>query len=1422
MSIEYRKRLAASTDRPTPKRIRLDVMSDFPTTHSTPGTNYKFEGLTNDVFTVGWICALEIELATSAAMLDEEFPKLPQMHGDTNNYTLGRIGEHNVVLACLPAGTIGTNAAATTATNMIRSFPNICFGLMVGIGGGAPNLPSDDPRDDIRLGDVVVSCPTVDSGGVLQYDFGKTMTKGRFFQTGTLNKTSAALRTGISTLRARHRNKESQVALFIDNMLQSNSKMREHFDHPGVEHDQLFRADYEHIEVESSCDACDRGALHIRKSRTNKDPVIHYGLIGSANRVMKHGTTREKLRQEKGILCFEMESAGLMDSFPCLVIRGICDYADSHKNKRWQPYASAAAAAYAKELLCVIPPAEAASASSRTATIYRRLQSVIDGSSPEQLLQLLPAIQQDQHTSAIPNLDPEGSKFSWVFRNIDYRSWRSNDGTSILCLSSSLAHHLSQVSSYIVSQEKKASHPVLYFFFSHTTYDEYRKIQHVDGINDTLGNALIYTLLKQILDFSPIEERVLVMRNFLSSLVKKTFNKAMIQVWRDLGFDLENISKALQDLLGRVAMEDLLAEFQMSLGYSKLESLLVVLDGIEKAYQGGRLLHLIERLINHLRRRTPEVRVLLAGPAPCDIKSFSSESLCIEHDKERKDCLASLRFDNTRYEKISPEFSGSFEWIWEHNEYKTWATSDNSRLLYIQGKPGSGKSTLTKYFGSNFQAWEPVTQQAIVARFFYSVREGELQRSHYNMLLTLLHDILNQDEAFFYHRCQTEYRAHRRSGVRWDYACLKRLLRSLQDYLTTNRFYLIIDAVDESDEIDRRDILNLFYELCSKMSHCVVKIFIASRPVAQLEARRDQFLDFIRLQDETASDISNFTQSLLDGLDFHHHLTQAIEYILDNAQGVFLWVKLIGEELIRLHEDGYSEQDIFDLLKQLPTELEELYALMLDKMRRNKPCLTYGLKMLRFILFARRPLTVDELLHSLGIPDSLEPDLNLNLSEETFLKRIPSERFIISCGGNFIEVKERDGERIVQVIHQTVREFFLDTQGIPANTEFRIDTMRAHICIAITCIRYLKTCTTNTWSTEKLSGNQLWYSEHYNHYAQYLNKRPLACYALCHLKYHIDGCGDFVNGNVGLQHLAIELNADWIKYPIDFLLESWAGSQLDRTLLRNRRAKILLTAAVSGLTVAVQALISARVDIDVEDTSGCTPLLLAVRNSQEAVARLLVMNGATVETGDKSDRTPLSWATEHGHLALVKMLLQKGAAVDTEDKSGRTPLSRAAEKGHEALVKLLLTNGATIDLADSAGRTPLSWAAENGHEAVMKQLLANGANIKTEDRSERTVLSWAAANGHTSVVKMLLKKDAFVDLQYRDIPSPFDWAAWNGHSTVMKLLVCKSSNCARCHKLRKSSGNAQRIGNDPTDICQCGDLPWVISNDRSAIASRIQ
>ena len=164
--------------------------------------------------------------------------------------------------------------------------------------------------------------------------------------------------TGVSRLRSLHLRKGSAIREHVNSMLELNPAMQQNFSYQNPEDDQLFQADYDHIESGKDCKSCDQERLIQRKPRPTNVPVVHYGLIGSANRVMRHGITREKLRQERNIICFEMEAAGLMDNCPCLVIRGICDYSDTHRNKNWQPYAAAAAAAYAKELLGVISPVQ--------------------------------------------------------------------------------------------------------------------------------------------------------------------------------------------------------------------------------------------------------------------------------------------------------------------------------------------------------------------------------------------------------------------------------------------------------------------------------------------------------------------------------------------------------------------------------------------------------------------------------------------------------------------------------------------------------------------------------------------------------------------------------------------------------------------------------------------------------------------------------------------------------------------------------------------------------------------------------------------------------------------------------------------------------------------------------------------------------
>ncbi|SCV35431.1 related to ankyrin [Fusarium fujikuroi] len=309
------------------------------------------------MYTVGWICAITTEFVAARAFFDETHDPLETIaDNDNNNYALGRIGKHNVVMAILPKSEYGTTSAATVARDMLRSFPNIRFGLMVGIGGGAPSA-----KHDIRLGDVVVSTRGSGKGGVFQYDYGKAIQGHAFEATGPLNQPPQLLLTALGRLEADYKMKGHQLSDHIEWALKEWPRLRKEYSRPSSDSDRLYRSDVVHPDSPDECgDVCsgDPACLVYRKERCELEdnPAIHYGLIASANQLMKDALARDKLAAEKDILCFEMEAAGLMNHFPCLVIRGICDYSDSHKNKQWQGFAAMMAAAYAKDLLHQIPP----------------------------------------------------------------------------------------------------------------------------------------------------------------------------------------------------------------------------------------------------------------------------------------------------------------------------------------------------------------------------------------------------------------------------------------------------------------------------------------------------------------------------------------------------------------------------------------------------------------------------------------------------------------------------------------------------------------------------------------------------------------------------------------------------------------------------------------------------------------------------------------------------------------------------------------------------------------------------------------------------------------------------------------------------------------------------------------------------------
>ncbi|KAI2603684.1 ankyrin repeat-containing domain protein [Hypoxylon sp. NC1633] len=449
-------------------------------------------------YTIGWICAVTSEYVAAQEFLDEEHPQLASRDAnDKNIYTLGRIGEHKVAIACLPMWTYGVVSAASVASDMLRTFTNIRFGLMVGIGGGVPTAK------DIRLGDIVVSSVDYEKGAVFQYDFGQAVQGKAFSWTQHLDAPPLLLRGAVQNLEAKYERRGNQIDKDVSDVLDRNPRLRK-YRRPDPATDRLYRKEVVHVEKPnercgSSC-GLNKEDLVIRNDRLEYDdnPKVHYGLIASGNGLIKDAVLRDCLAQQMGILCFEMEAAGLMNHFKCLVIRGICDYSDSHRNEEWQGYAAMAAAAYAKDLLKTIPPSQV-EAEEKISKILSDVQEEV-----KQTRSGVESLKEDGHTNRIRNWlsppDPStnlntalkcrnSGSGQWLLRdNTAYSTWKS-ERNSFLWLHGIPGCGKTILSSTVV-EDLRNTHPdnYLYFYFDFKDNEK----QHLHNAIRSLVSQLYY------------------------------------------------------------------------------------------------------------------------------------------------------------------------------------------------------------------------------------------------------------------------------------------------------------------------------------------------------------------------------------------------------------------------------------------------------------------------------------------------------------------------------------------------------------------------------------------------------------------------------------------------------------------------------------------------------------------------------------------------------------------------------------------------------------------------------------------------------------------------------------------------------------------------------------------------------------------
>ncbi|KAL7803977.1 hypothetical protein V8C43DRAFT_320587 [Trichoderma afarasin] len=730
-------------------------------------------------------------------------------------------------------------------------------------------------------------------------------------------------------------------------------------------------------------------------------------------------------------------------------------------------------------------------------------------------------------------------------------------------------------------------------------------------------------------------------------------------------------------------------------------------------------------------------------------------------------CLQSLAFESmqTRASDINDAVLDTCKWLLQHEAYMNWIASDHG-LLWIKGKPGSGKSTLLKYAFRHQKGLSNITSNTtnsdLFLCFFFHGRGVELQKTPFGLFRSLLHQILKQaPDALldlvddFTQKCQDI--GTYQEKWKWHSNDLWRFLElSLPRLLIVRSIWLFVDALDECGEVHAKDLVRKFKLLIEMIpplstSGKQLRICCSCRhyPILSSPALLE-----VCLEKENRRDISTYVRSELSSCV--ELIPIGIPYsIIDRSSGVFLWAELVVKLVVDLGLNGEGPTKIMAAVRSIPESLDELYYGLIENMT------AASLKLIKWICFARQPLSVDELRWALAINADYS-SLNACQNAEDYIpddNRMKKQIVKLSRGLAEFTTGHRP---IVQFIHQSVKDFFLDKGFISLNAV--IGT--SHLELFKICIQYFAMEEVVRLASDKEKkvprGNF-----------------PFLRYATFSMVEHLKKSDGFDTASEGVLEL-FEQSSDplntWteIHYEIDSSIQVYSA---DSPVRDSGLAHLAAKHNIQGImNVVVQSDSITTFGVDSKDSYGMTPLAWAARYGHEDMCKLLLATGqAEIDWKDIFGRSALSSAAEKGHEAVVKRLLDTGQVeINGKDIFSRSALLFAAENGHEAVVKLLLATGQTeINWEDINGWTALLSAAKNGHETVVKLLLATGqAEIDWKDLFGRSALSLATENGHEAVVKLLLDTGQ-AEIDWKDLfgQSALSLATDRGYEAIVKLLL---------------------------------------------------
>jgi ankyrin repeat protein len=730
-------------------------------------------------------------------------------------------------------------------------------------------------------------------------------------------------------------------------------------------------------------------------------------------------------------------------------------------------------------------------------------------------------------------------------------------------------------------------------------------------------------------------------------------------------------------------------------------------------------------------------------------------------------CLATLNFPEMNYRQLEVQNTraNSYTWIVQHPDYTKWV-KDRHGLLWIKGKPGSGKSTLMKKI---FQLSDEDKDHTRLA-FFFHRRGTSLQHTQIGMFRTLLYQLLKQVPSV-----GTEFKSlyedkerYGKFGRDWDWNVieLRQIFKSaLLAAAKTHHIRVFIDALDEAGEESARAVVSFLYELNDSLlePEVVTSICFSCRHFP-IVTTNDGFQ--ICVEDENHEDIEAYVLGELrrrlhisaQGSKKNDDLEDLRTDIASKASGVFLWATLVVDLVVRQYNKGKPLKTIRQALQRVPPLLNDIFGHILLELVDPEERIQ-SLHLMQWICLAERPLSLTELRFAMASDDSsIQPSQYSCQDSEGFIEDNDQMRKrIVSLSGGLAEVKHRYDEDTVQFIHQSVNDF-LAAAGFrhldPTSTEDLIGL--GHHRLSRSCINYLKL-------GEVLREDRMWD-------ISIIQELPFIKYATKSWFLHAEKAE---SRGISQQELVQQFKfprqvfGTWVK--IYGVVDKYSDK------CPEPGSTLLHTASSLNLRSTVRVLLQEGIYIEGEDAFGNRALHHAARWGHKELASMLLDAHAEIGAKNEVGGTPLEWAAGNGHEEVVKLLLSRGANVNESTGTSGNALQAAALEGSATLTRTLMESGAEVNAQGGEYGNALQAAAYNGHKAVVQLLIDKGVEVNAQGGVYGNALQAAARWGYKTVVQLLLDKGAEVNAQGGEYGNALQAAAYNGSEAIVELLLDKGA-----------------------------------------------